>query len=228
MARPDGRIEKGQRLSSAISARAWNRAQEAADRVLGAQPGVSGDGVSGTSAPYTWVYARNDTGATVNRWGVMAITGVAITPTATPGGATAQFERLPTLTIGDQTGTTTGWCVAVEPIESGKLGRVAIAGAVQVKVADLPKAARSAVLWKDSNWAIILINPGTRLGTISANWSKGQTATVTEQNGDGTAISGNPTFTAKNYFADVTVPSGTRRVACAQIGSTWVLIAAEC
>jgi len=37
MARPDGRIEKGQRLSSAISARAWNRAQEAADRVLGAQ-----------------------------------------------------------------------------------------------------------------------------------------------------------------------------------------------
>jgi hypothetical protein len=40
MARPDGRIEKGQRLSSAISARAWNRAQEAADRVLGVTPGV--------------------------------------------------------------------------------------------------------------------------------------------------------------------------------------------
>lgn len=40
MARPDGRIEKGQRLSSAISARAWNRAQEAADRVLGAGTGL--------------------------------------------------------------------------------------------------------------------------------------------------------------------------------------------
>lgn len=40
MARPDGRIEKGQRLSSAISARAWNRAQEAADLVLGVTPGV--------------------------------------------------------------------------------------------------------------------------------------------------------------------------------------------
>jgi hypothetical protein len=40
MARPDGRIEKGQRLSSAISARAWNRAQEAADRVLGAGTGA--------------------------------------------------------------------------------------------------------------------------------------------------------------------------------------------
>lgn len=41
MAKPDGRIEKGQRLSTAISARAWNRAQDAADIVLGARPGVS-------------------------------------------------------------------------------------------------------------------------------------------------------------------------------------------
>jgi hypothetical protein len=41
MARNDGRIEKGQRLSSAISARAWNRAQQAADIVLGVEPSVS-------------------------------------------------------------------------------------------------------------------------------------------------------------------------------------------
>jgi hypothetical protein len=36
MARNDGRIEPGQKLAGAISARAWNRAQDAADRVLGA------------------------------------------------------------------------------------------------------------------------------------------------------------------------------------------------
>jgi len=47
MARPDGRIEKGQRLSSAISARAWNRAQEAADRVLGVTPGIEAAATSG-------------------------------------------------------------------------------------------------------------------------------------------------------------------------------------
>jgi len=41
MAKPDGRIEKGQRLSTAISARAWNRAQDAADIVLGVRPGVT-------------------------------------------------------------------------------------------------------------------------------------------------------------------------------------------
>jgi hypothetical protein len=49
MARPDGRIEKGQRLGSAISARAWNRAQEAADRVLGVQPGFGAE--AGSSEP---------------------------------------------------------------------------------------------------------------------------------------------------------------------------------
>lgn len=67
-----------------------------------------------------------------------------------------------------------------------------------------------------------------RLGTISATWSKGSTATVTQQNGDGTAMAGSPTFTAKNYFSTVTVLSGTKRVACALIDATWVLIAAEC
>lgn len=51
MAKPDGRIEKGQRLSTAISARAWNRAQDAADIVLGARPGVTGDAQSTARLP---------------------------------------------------------------------------------------------------------------------------------------------------------------------------------
>jgi hypothetical protein len=38
--RPDGRIEPGQKLASAISARAWNRAQDAADIVLGERTGA--------------------------------------------------------------------------------------------------------------------------------------------------------------------------------------------
>jgi hypothetical protein len=46
MARPDGRIEKGQRLGSAISARAWNRAQDAADHVLGVRPGFEAGSLS--------------------------------------------------------------------------------------------------------------------------------------------------------------------------------------
>ena len=43
MAKADGRVEKGQSLRSAFSARAWNRAQDAADIVLGARPGLTAE-----------------------------------------------------------------------------------------------------------------------------------------------------------------------------------------
>jgi hypothetical protein len=132
MARPDGRIEPGQPLRGAISARAWNRAQDAADLVLGANPGTAGAPGSPVLKPYTWAYCRPS--VTVARWGVLAITGVAITPTSSSGGATASFEEMPVLTGGTPSATTTAWCVAVEPIESGKIGRVAVGGVVQCKV----------------------------------------------------------------------------------------------
>jgi hypothetical protein len=82
--------------------------------------------------PYTWAYCQPS--VTVARWGVLAITGVAITPTGSSGGATASFEEMPVLTGGTPSVTTTAWCVAVEPIESGKIGRVAVGGVVQCKV----------------------------------------------------------------------------------------------
>jgi hypothetical protein len=53
MARNDGRIEPGQKLAGAISARAWNRAQDAADRVLGVGTGFgAGAGPASHSALY--------------------------------------------------------------------------------------------------------------------------------------------------------------------------------
>jgi hypothetical protein len=47
MARNDGRIEPGQKLSSAISAQGVEPAQEAADRVLGAGTGFVAAGRTG-------------------------------------------------------------------------------------------------------------------------------------------------------------------------------------
>jgi hypothetical protein len=132
MARPDGRIEPGQPIRGAISARAWNRAQDAADLVLGANPGTAGVPGSPVLKPYTWAYCKPS--VTVARWGVLAITGVEITPTGSSGGATASFEEMPVLTGGTPSATTTAWCVAVEPIESGKVGKVAVGGVVQCKV----------------------------------------------------------------------------------------------
>jgi hypothetical protein len=180
MARPDGRLEPGQPLRGAISARAWNRAQDAADLVLGANPGTEGVPGSPVLKPYTWCYAKAST--TVARWGVLAITGVEITPTSSAGGATASFEEMPVLTGGAPSATTTAWCVAVEPIESGKIGRVAVGGVVQCKVQvdktdDKFVACESTglktgttgeglILWKESGtgsgkWALV------RLGTTA-------------------------------------------------------------
>ena len=67
-----------------------------------------------------------------------------------------------------------------------------------------------------------------RIGTISATWNKGSTATVTQIKADGTTLSPTVTFTATNWFATVTVTSGTRKVLCVFVGDRWLLVAAEC
>ena len=220
MPRPDGRLEPGQPLRGAISARAWNRAQDAADLVLGANPGTAGSPGSPVLKPYTWVYCQPS--VTVARWGVLAITGVAITPTSSSGGATASFEEMPVLTGGTPSATTTAWCVAVEPIAANAVGRVAVGGVVQLKAADLGKASGAHVLWKDSTWALIRIQSGVVRGTFTAPWSKGATKSVSDAVTSGTTYAD-----VKNYFAAIT-GTGTKACAIAYVGTEWILIAAEC
>lgn len=220
MPRPDGRIEPGQPLRGAISARAWNRAQDAADLVLGANPGTAGSPGSPVLKPYTWVYCKPS--VTVARWGVLAITGVDITPTSSSGGATASFEEMPVITGGTPSDSTTAWCVAVEPIAAGKIGRVAVGGVVQLKAADLGKASGAHVLWKDSSWALIRIQAGVIRGRFSAPWTKGSTKTVTDALASGTTYAN-----VRNYFASIT-GSGSKECAIACVGEEWILIAAEC
>lgn len=228
MARADGRVEPGQPLKSAFSARAWNRAQDAADLVLGEQTRFGAGQLTFTSAPYEWVYGR--TASAVTRWAVVAIAGVAVAPTSTDtAAATVQFQAMPVMTLGTPSNNSKAFGVAIEPIAANGIGKIAVAGAVQVKKADLHKLTDKTVLWEDDNWALVVLQGASiRLGTIDGTWTKGQTATVTMQSGDGAAVSPTVTFVATNYFATVTVASGTRRVACARIDNVWVLIAAEC
>jgi predicted RecA/RadA family phage recombinase len=188
--------------------------------VLGANPGTAGVPGSTVLKPYTWAFCQPS--VTVARWGVLAITGVAITPTSSSGGATASFEEMPVLTGGTPSATTTAWCVAVEPIESGKIGKVAVGGVVQLKADDIGKASGAHVLWRDSTWALIRIQAGVIRGTFTAPWNKGATKTVTD------AITTSVTYTGvNNYFANVT-GSGSKACAIAYVGAEWILIAAEC
>jgi hypothetical protein len=58
-------------------------------------------------------------------------------------------------------------------------------------------------------------------GTFVAPWAKGATTTVTD------AVNPGVTYTAKNYFAGLS-GSTTKACAIANVGTEWILIAAEC
>jgi hypothetical protein len=182
------------------------------NRLLSVDPGFVSPAAGEPPTPYTWVMAKNNTGSTVARWGVLAITGMAIAPGSS--NATAQFEQLPVVAGGTPSATTTAWCVAVEPIAANAVGRVAVGGVVQLKAADLGKASGAHVLWKDSNWALIRMQAGVIRGTFSGTWTKGSTTTVTD------AVVSGATYTAKNYIATL---SGS---ACliAYVADEWVLV----
>lgn len=141
MARNDGRIEKGQSLRTAISAKAWNRAQEAADRVLGAQPGTAGEGVTVSGGASNIVYIKNNSGQDVPWLGVLRISGVAIDPSGgtLTGNADAdkrarQFATQPVLAGQSPDRNNDNIAIAMEPIENGKIGRAAVGGCFACKV----------------------------------------------------------------------------------------------
>lgn len=174
MAKPDGRIEKGQRLASAISARAWNRAQDAADIVLGVRPGIEADGIRGPDKPYTWVYCKNNTGQTIARWGVLAITGMEVTPTGVTGAGNATFESVPIVAGGSPSTSTSSFGIAVEPIAAGAVGKLAVGGAVQCKLDVVasahvwarPKSSTSELQTDNGGGAMILWKPTGSTGAV--------------------------------------------------------------
>jgi hypothetical protein len=211
------RIKPGP-LRGQISARAWNRAQDAADIVLGDRYGQAGEPQTDGPKPYTPILARNSTTGTVNRWGVLSVAGVVFTPSGATGNATQQFQDQPVLSGGLPTGGSS-FVVAVEPIAAGKIGRVAVAGVVQAKInvvsesdtfatakdGDLTQLASASsgeatILWKESGtgsgkWALVRFGAagaaGIRLGKVTGTWSKGATASVTHWKGDGSqAVTG--------------------------------------
>jgi len=214
----EGRIQPGP-VRGQLSARAWNRAQDAADIVLGQRSDGMAAGPSDGPKPYTPILAKNNTTGTVNRWGVLSVAGVVFTPSGATGNATQQFQDQPVLSGGLPTGGSS-FVVAVEPIAAGKIGRVAVAGVVQAKInvvaesdtfatakdGDLTQLTSSSsgeatILWKESGtgagkWALVRFGAagaaGIRLGKVTGTWSKGATASVTQWKGDGSAAVSGP------------------------------------
>jgi hypothetical protein len=206
MARGDYRIEQGQSLDTAISARAWNRAQDAADIVL--RQKLSGPAQEFGGSPYTRIYCKNMSGVAVPRWGVLQVSGISVNPAS---GTTQldSFSDMPCLTGIQPSNPEEQFVVAVEPIANGAIGRVAVGGVVQVKInasEGNPKTAGIAagsvaylkggekgaqVLWVEAGtgvkWGLVRFGGGgggssVQLGSYSTaqgkQWEKGQTLTV--------------------------------------------------
>jgi len=125
--RPDGRIEPGQRLASAISARAWNRAQDAADIVLGERTGFGAE--AGTPyKTYQEVLARNASNRVIQRHEAVFVDYTAFQDRS----VVDVVCRITTFANGvnfvSGARRDNRFAVAVEPIGPGATGRVAISG----------------------------------------------------------------------------------------------------
>lgn len=147
MPRTDGRIEKGQSIRTAISAKAWNRAQDAADVVLGVRPGVeAGDGIPIPRAANI-ALVRNDSGVQVPVCGVLSLSfegsgGIVVNPTGgslsgTNSAATLakEFFRQPVLRgITPTSARVLEVAIALEPVAPNAIGRFAVGGCFPCKV----------------------------------------------------------------------------------------------
>ena len=84
MARPDHRIERGQKISSALSASGWNRAQDAADIVLG---------VTTTQVPGANYVFQRSLAVPMQVWGILGpSTDSGMTPNPIPVGTVVFFK----------------------------------------------------------------------------------------------------------------------------------------
>ena len=129
MSKPDGRIQAGQSVTTAMSARTWNRFCDAADIVLGDRYKVNAQSAGGSAYAANIILIKNNSGHDVGRFGVLGISGVAIDP-ASSGQAAIEFAERPVLT--GVTPTTAAhserFVVTIEPIADDAIGRAAVSG----------------------------------------------------------------------------------------------------
>lgn len=133
MAKPDGRVEKGQSLKRAISAQRWNDLCDAADIVHGRRGGVTaGEG----HRSKTWVElpCKNiNTIEGIQQWQTCYLVRTFLDEKG--GGACGHVNTfLPGLIYDDHNYRYASFCVAVEPIGPGAFGRVAVSGVVPVRI----------------------------------------------------------------------------------------------
>lgn len=134
MAQGNGRVSSGQRLNKAISARAWNRAQDAADIVLSRRLGMDGESSFTTARAVNLVYVKNTSDTAVPRFGVLGIgtsEGMALSPNSGDYGDFLVFNGA---TPDEGHRELSRFVVAMEPIPVNGIGRAAVSGCFECRV----------------------------------------------------------------------------------------------
>ncbi len=135
MSRADGRVRPGQNLATAFSARAWNRAQDAADAVLGDRGGLAAASEGIDRVP-NFIMISNQSGHSVPRLGVLGIDGVLINPsggtltgTAPADARAKEFARRPVLSgITPNISHRERFAVLLEPAAPNAVVRAVVSG----------------------------------------------------------------------------------------------------
>lgn len=125
------RVEAGQPISEAFSATGWNRAQDAADIVLGVRPGVTAATIGGPRLSYTPVLVRNDGTASIEKGESMRIIGLVIEPEEDSDSVEVVVRGAEPF---NNNAVDQPFVVAVEPIAQNAIGRAAIDGVVVAKI----------------------------------------------------------------------------------------------
>jgi hypothetical protein len=172
-----GRIEKGQPLAKAISATAWNRAQDAADVVLGVQAGFSGDARTLYAGASNIVLVQNNSGSDVKASGILGISGIANAGTDAAN-EMPSICRTPVITGTTPTAAdhASNFVVTLEPIATGKVGRAAVAGTVAFRLESSSTSHKFATV-KDSS-TLVAKSAGSGLLRILARSTVGASGWV--------------------------------------------------
>jgi hypothetical protein len=137
----NGRINPGQRLNTAISARAWNRAQDAADIVLGDRGGLAEAAGGRTARAGNVIRIRSPLNQEVPVHAVLQLFGPIISPvggqlnaTGPADAAAKQFNESIVMSTLVPNANSSRVCITLEPIASNGFGRAAVAGVIACKV----------------------------------------------------------------------------------------------
>lgn len=130
----NGRIEPGQPVGSAISARAWNRAQDAADLVLGVTPLRRGDAAFHSAGASNIALIQNNSGQDIKVAGILGINGLAIQPTLSNDMASIVTQPVLAGVSATETNHLNKFAITLEPIQSGRVGRAAVCGVVAFRL----------------------------------------------------------------------------------------------